>query len=253
MCIARTFIFRKRTVVRQQESPEGETAVYVCNHSGAIGPMSVSLYFDRPYRSWVTHCVFDKEITPNFIFHDFFQGRQFKWKAPMRLLSRIVAVLLRPLLTAQNGVKVYRTDARVFGTYKESVKTLEGGENLVIFAESPVKGGKYVNKLYDGIADLGLFYWRVTGKKLKYYPVYIPSTLRTVNVGESVEFCPDNTIEEERVRLTSAIESAINAIGDSLPPHKVANFLPPAYYENYAEYINDPAAYWKFVEQKHSD
>lgn len=249
---AKTFFYPKREVVRSEESKNEEAAVYICNHSTTIGPMNAVLYFDRPAVPWVTHCVFDKKVRTNYVFHDIFRARQYKCKFFFRWLARFIAWFLHPLLVAQDSIKVYRTDSRIMNTYKESIQRIKEGCNLIIFPESPVKYNTYINKLYDGIADLGFFVWKTLHIKLKYYPTYIPPKLKTINVGEPVVFNPDNPIEVERERINKLLEDKFQIIGDSLPKHKIVRFLPESYYKYYGEFENDPKAFWKFVDQKKS-
>lgn len=251
--LARKLIYKPRTIEREVDEGD-EPIVYVANHSADAGVMYMGLYFDRPFRPWATHCIIEEGITPNYIFHDFFFGRQYKTKWPCRLLSRIVTVMLRPLIIAQNPIWVYRTDSRIMTTYKESIATLKDGQNITIFAESPIKKGRFVNKLNEGIVDLGMFAYKALGRDIAYCPVYIPAGgLDVIKVGTPIHFDHTAPIAAERQRITQYLEDSIESMGASLPEHKVVNFLAPTYYQYYAEFEHDNMAYWKFLEQKKSD
>lgn len=251
--LVKHFIMPKREVVRDLPREEDEVAVYVCNHSGAVGPLATAMYMDCKARSWMSYCVTDRKIAPNYIFHDFFFGRQYRCPAFARGLAKLVATLLIPLLETQNGVRVYRNDARIFKTFKESVDALRAGNNLVIFAESPKPHGKYVNTLYEGIADLGAFVWKVLKLKLNFYPVYIPPKERILRVGKPVQYNPDWSTDEARKELPKQIAERIEALGDLVKKHTPIPFLPKAYYRHYAaEFMECPEAYWQFVAQEYS-
>ena len=80
-------IFKKSKVVTKAELTD-EPAVFLCNHSGAIGPALMTLYFERPHKTWVIDFAMDKEIGPNYFFHDGFFGRSKKCKWFYRMLSK---------------------------------------------------------------------------------------------------------------------------------------------------------------------
>lgn len=246
-------IFHKRKVVYEHIPEDNEPAVYVCNHSGAIGPVNMTLYFDRPARPWIVSYIFDKEIAPNFVFHDFFFARGKKCKFFWRGLARVVAFFLRPLLEMQNAISVYKINARARHTFKNTIDALKSGENIIIFPECPTKYSKYICELYDGFIQMGKYYYDQTGKLLKFYPVYVPPQLKTINVGEPISYDVGVSAEENRHKIAEYLKLEIDKIAKSLPKHKAIPFLTEDYYENYGEFVNNPDDYWKFVACKKSE
>lgn len=247
-------IFKKRTVVYSEEPEEEGGVVFVSNHAGAIAPANMALWFDRPVRPWIISYIFDKKVNSNFIYHDFFFARGSEHKRFQRMLAKIVAILLRPLLTAWRSIKVYRTEAEVLSTFKESLTALMNGENLIIFPESPEKRYQYVNAFSDGFAELGRMYYKLTGKPLKFYPTYIGAGLKTINVGDPVVYNPENPDNvAERVRISDALAERIQAIAESLPEHEATPYKTEKFYEYYSEFVDDLPAYWQFCNQKRSE
>ena len=245
-------IFPKCKLVTKQQIPDDEPAVFLCNHSAAIGPALMTLYFEKPHKTWVISYAMDKKIGPNYFFHDGFFGRSHKCKWFFRLLSKIVMPMLRPLLRMGDPILVYH-DRRITNTFNESVEALEQGKNLVVFPESPVRATEYVSTLYDGFADVGRMYFKKTGKCLKFYPVYCEKKNRVISIGEPITYDPNAPQRDERRIIAEHVQNGIDSLARELPPHKPVPFMQPVWYEYYGEYENDVVAYWALCNQKHSD
>ncbi len=252
--IARTFIFKPRTIEYDVTPTEGEVAIFVPNHSGALGPANMCLYFDQTFRPWIISYLNDDEVSCNFIFHNFFNGRAKKHKAPWRLLAKIVKLLLVPLLEAQNPVWLEHSPSGIVAAMKESVAALKDGKNLVIFAENDKEQySEYINELNEGFIDVARLYYRDTKLPLKFYPVYIPDGLDVIRVGQPTEF--DGTVQAkaERHRIATHIADQITQMAIALPEHKKPVFVNEDFYKYYPEYVGNDVEYFRFVNQKHSD
>ncbi len=260
-------VFPKREVIRATETPEDEVAIYVPTHSTATGPSTMILYFDRPIRPWVIGYLNDKKVAPNFIFHNFLYGRGQKLKWFWRMLSRIIKFLLIPLLRANNPIWIDRSPAGVIKAYKDSVETLESGKNVVVFPEAYFKHSEesqekglqigayspYVHYLNEGFVDIARAYYKKTKKTVKFYPVYIPMDIMNIYVGAPVEYDPDNSAKDERSRITEYIQQEITRMGESLPPHRKAEFVNNEFYRCYGEYSPSDEAYFNSVNCRRSD
>ncbi len=252
--IARTFLFKKRTIEYDVVPEDGEIAIFVPNHSGAMGPSNMCLYFDQPFRPWIISYLHDKKVANNFIFHNFFNGRAKKCKAFWRLLAKIVRLALVPLLEAQDPIWIEHSPSGIIASMKESVKTLNSGKNLVIFAENNrAQYSEYINTLNEGFIDVARQYYRETKNPLKFYPVYIPDGLKVIRVGKPVEFDGAATPKSERHRIALYIADNITEMAKALPEHKKPQFVNQDFNNYYSEFIGDDEAYFKFVNQKHSN
>lgn len=236
-----------RAKVKNETPAEDEPAVYLCNHSGAIGPALMTLYFEKPHKTWLINYVLNKEKNANFVFHDFFFCRSKKHPKPWRLLSRLVAFLLRPLLYLSDPIPVYH-DKNMLTTFKESVDALQGGQSLVIFPECPEKHSEFVNDLYAGFADLGRTYYALTKKRLKFYPVYAEKANRAICIGAPIAFDPALPAHEQRIVIKDFVRDNIDRLARTLPEHKPVPFLPEVWYEYYGEYRDNMLEYWKLFE-----
>lgn len=239
-------IFPACEIKTKEELPD-EPAVYLCNHSAAVGPALMTLWFNKPHRTWIVSFALDKKLGPNYFYHDAFFGRGRKCKWFWRLLSKIVMPMLRPLLKQGEPIPVYH-DRRIVEAFRESVAAMEEGKSIVIFPESPVRYSEYVHTVYDGFADIGRAYYTKTGKCLKFYPVYAEKKNRVISVGTPIEYDPTLPPREQRRVIAEHIQTGIDSLARELPPHKPVPFLPEFWYKYYGEYEHDVASYWKLFE-----
>ncbi len=252
--VARTFIFKPRAVEYEVTPLTDEVAIYVPNHSGAMGPANMCLYFDLPFRPWIIGYLNNSEVTNNYIFHNFFCGRSKKHKTPWRMLARIVKWALVPLLEAQDPIWLEHTPKGILGALKDSVSTLKAEKNIVIFAESD-KGqySEYINYLNEGFVEVARSYYKDTGKNVNFYPVYIPNGLDVIKVGKPTPYDGTANPKEERHRIALALAQGITDVARALPEHEKPVFNNEEFNKYYAEFIGDDEAYFRFVNQKHSD
>lgn len=240
-------VFPKPKIVYKTEPEKDEPAIYVANHSAAIGPAMMTLYFEKPHKTWMIAYPLDKEKGANFAFHDIFFGRAKKNKCFWRVLSKIVAKMLRPVLAYGNPIPVYH-DKRMINTFRESLDALNDGQNLVIFPESPERYSQYVCSFYEGFVDLGRTYYTTTGKNLKFYPCYIEKKNKVISVGEPVVYDHSKPTRLLREEISVALRNAVDELARELPEHKPVPFLPEVWYEFYGEYEHNPTEYWRMIE-----
>ena len=204
MNIARWFVPRP-TLVITEPIPAGEPVVFVANHEKNYGPAMMQLFFPIAYRPWIIYNMLDEDVCKPYVQESFFDKR-LKWP---RWLSKPVVAILTPiivrLMQATNPVPVYRgRPDRIVETFRQSIKALENGENLLIFPEKPEAEpfSDAVNEFYEGFLYLAKLYYRKTGKSLSFCPVSINPKTETISVGKSVRFNSESEFqaESERVR-----------------------------------------------------
>lgn len=241
-------VFPRAKVTRDVPDRPGEAAVYCCNHSQALGPVYMTLYFDRPHRTWIIGHALDKKRRQNFAFHDFFAGEARKCKAFWRALARFVSTFLAPLYSLARPIPVYH-NKKMLATFKESVQALRSGESVVIFSESLTEYSEYANKSSEGFCELGRAYFLKTGKRLKFYPCYAEKKNRAIRIGAPVVFNETRPAREERRRIAERITSDMDRLARSLPkkfkpiPHQTDKWN-----EAYGRHIAHPAEYWSMFD-----
>lgn len=214
----------KRIACGKVERPEwewhteipDEPVLFVSNHTKIYAPSAMILY--KPdVRLWVNgYFVHYKECWNHML-------KKVLKERPWYLKVLFVAVmpLIIYVFRAIDGIPVYH-DTRVKKTFGLVLETMKEGGSTMIFperTENPVN--KYVYEFNKGFTYLGPMYYKRTGKRLKFYPVYFCESLKKVIVGEPVEYNPDLPMNEQADSICRYLESKIAEEGDALPPHDI--------------------------------
>lgn len=241
-------MFRKAKTTYETPVPD-EPAVFVSNHSGVRGPVMTTLYFPRRQNSWTVSFALDQEKVKNYAYHDILFGDARRCKGFWRFLSKIIGALLPSLLRFENVIPVYH-DSNIVKTFKQSVKALKDGNDLIIFAESPQRYTPYVNRLQPGFVDLAKLYYRRSGKCLRFYPMYVEKKNAVISIGTPIVYDPEQLMEEQREQITAYLADEIDRLARKLPPHKPRPFLPQIWYDAYGERFEfDTAGYWHMIDE----
>ena len=200
-----------------------EPCVIVGNHSQIHGPLASELRLDFPHETWCAGEMMRRDEVSAYAFRDFWSFKP-RWTLPFyRLLSKLITPLAICLFNNAHTIPVYH-DIRLRNTFRLSLEALNGGESLVIF---PEKNEKYNHILYafqDKFIDLARYYYKQSGKRLSFVPMYLAPSLRSVFFGEAIVFDPDAPIETERKRICNALSEAITALADAQPLHTVVPY-----------------------------
>lgn len=214
--------YPKLEVVGLENLP-AEASIVVGNHAQMNGPLAAELYFPEPRVTWCAGEMMDRKTVPEYAYRDFWSQKP-KWTRPFyKILARIIAPLSECIFTNAATIGVWH-DARIVTTFRQTMKKLEDGANVIIF---PEKDEPYNNILYafqDRFIDAAKMYYRKSGKALAFVPVYIAPKLRKIYIGTAIRFCPDAPIEQERARIRDGLMTEITAMARALPEHTVVPY-----------------------------
>ncbi len=214
--------YGKMEVVGLEKLPQ-ENAILVGNHCQMNGPIAGELFLPDNCYTWCAGQMMKLKDVPAYAFDDFWSKKP-KWQQPFfRAASYLIAPLAVVLFNNARTVAVYR-DMRIMSTFKESLKMLQQGINLLIF---PEKDETYNNILYrfqENFIDIAAMYYKKTGISLSFVPVYIAPTLRKIYIGNAVLYNSENKISEERERISAVLAEEITNMARKLPEHIVVPY-----------------------------
>ena len=76
--------------------------------------------------------------------------------------------------------------------------------------------GRYARRgvvsFYTGFVHVARSYYKMTGKQAVFYPIYADKDRRTITIEKGIVFDPQAKFSEEKLRVASALEAAINRI-----------------------------------------
>ncbi len=136
--------------------PLDKGSIVLSNHEGTDAPMALELYYDAPMRMWGAHEM-NSGLRKMYSYQSKVYFHQKKhWNIHLaRLFCLIASPLTNLFYSGFDLISTYH-DARFAKTIRESITSLENGDNLIIFPEKSDKG--YLPELegfFSGFALLG--------------------------------------------------------------------------------------------------
>ncbi len=214
--------YPKIEVVGAENLPD-EPAIIVGNHTQMNGPIACELYFPGKRYTWCAGQMMHLKEVPAYAYQDFWSQKPGYTRWFYKLLSYIIAPLSVCVFNNANTIGVYR-DARILSTFKNTVKRLEEGANIIIFPEHDAPYNHIVYGFQDKFIDVAKLYHKKTGKELSFVPVYIAPALKTMYLGKPVRYRAASPIEVERQRICQYLMDAITQIACGLPEHTVVPY-----------------------------
>ncbi len=197
---------------------EGNTAsvsptVYVIHHQNLSGPIhAVGLLKDEA-RIWVYHMF----LTRKACFDQFYSytfTQRFRWPKPFAFLAAgALSLILPPLLRAFGAVPVYRGTG-AFSTFRQSLLALTRGENLIICPDIEYSSSSSkVGDVYTGYLGLEKFYYKETGRHLRFVPLYVSRSSKALVMGNPITFINGREFKRESLRVSAALRASLNMMG----------------------------------------
>ena len=225
------WLFYPKLEVLGTENLPDDAAIIVGNHTQMNGPIAAELYCPGKHYTWCAGQMMHLADVPGYAFQDFWSQKPKYTHWFYRILSYVIAPLSVLVFNSANTISVYR-DSRIMRTFKDTVRRLEEGNNIVIFPEHDVKYNHILYEFQDRFIDVAKLYYRKTGKEVAFVPLYIAPKLKKMYLGTPIRFCAANPIDEERERIREYLMREITAIACGLPEHTVVPYrnIPKKYY-----------------------
>lgn len=224
-------LFYPAITVEGLEKLPQEPCVIVANHCQMNGPIACELYLPGKRAIWCAGQMMHLKEVPGYAFQDFWSQKP-KWCQPFfKLASYLIAPLSVCVFNNAHTIVVYR-DSRIISTFKNTVKALCDGANVVIFPEHDVKHNHIIYDFQDKFIDIARLYYKKTGKALQFVPMYISPKLRKMYLGEPVPFDAAAPMDVQRPAIRDRLMTAITDIAVALPEHTVIPYrnIPKKYY-----------------------
>ena len=189
--------------------PPEEPTVYVCRHLDMHGPKTTLVWLKFHVHPMVLHIFFDRKKTydqyTNYTFTERKGKKKKKHHPIVFLISRIVPAGVKSI----KAIPVYRDDGiNSTKTLKSALEYLKADESIIVYPDIDYTAGyEKESELYEGFLLLGQLYKRTTGKSLRFVPLYIDETTKTIK--EYPHICIDK-FRQERAEAYQYIKSSIN-------------------------------------------
>ncbi len=216
-------LFYPRISVEGTENLPGEASIIVSNHTKMNGPISCELYFPGERAIWCAGEMMHMKEVPEYAFNDFWGDKPQSVRWFYKLLSYIIAPIAACIFNNARTVPVYH-DARLMHTFRATMDALSEGKNVVIFPEHDAPHNHIINDFQDRFIDIAKIYYRRSGKRLSFVPMYIAPTMKKMYIGRAIQFDPEAPMAQERWRICEYLMHSVTDIAVSLPPHTVVPY-----------------------------
>jgi len=206
-------IFVKKTDFVYLGEPIRDGSIILSNHVGTAAPLAWELYGNVNFRFWGAH-----EMNSGLVSLYRYQSRVFyhdkkHWNLHLaRLFCLIASPLTVMFYKGLNLISIY-SDLRFHKTLKESVKTLENGESIVIFPEDSAKG--YLDVLEGFHTGFTLLTERCLkkGMDVPIYVAYYQKESKTYLVDKPVMLSELYAWSSDRFAIAEELCKRCNALG----------------------------------------
>lgn len=198
-------------------------SIIVGNHTQMHGPIVCEFYIPGEHYTWCAGEMMHLKDVPTYAYKDFWSEKS-KYSRPFyKLASYLIAPLSTFIFNNANTIGVYH-DSRILSTFRDTLKKLEDGANIIIFPEHNIPYNHIVYEFQNKFVDIAKLYYKKTGLKLTFAPLYIAPNLKKMYLGPPIQFCPENPMEEERKRICKYLMTQITEIACALPEHTVVPY-----------------------------
>ena len=214
--------YRKRKLIGVENIPK-EEALIIGNHAQIHGPITTQIFYPGYKYIWCIGQMMHIKEVPDYAYQDFWSQKPKYIRWFFRLFSYAIAPLSAYIFTRADAIAVYK-DARLISTFRETVKKLQDGAQVIIFPEQATAYNEIVNEFQDKFVDVARLYYKKTGKALSFVPMYNAPKLKTVVFGKPIVFDPELDMETQREKICTYLKTEITALAKSLPAHKVVPY-----------------------------
>ncbi len=199
--------------VTGKENVRDLPGIFVFNHREVYGPIAAVVFLPYEIRPWILYQMIEKKEVYLHMYEGTFSRIRWLPQVLCRLIPRMLSPVVAWALRSFDPIPVYRgTQASVIKTFSLSIECLAAGDSILLFPENPVRSyGKKVSDFYSGFANLGKLYYKKTGERLAFYPVYASSKKRELRIGEGVHFTPSGGASE-RGRIVETLKERMRAM-----------------------------------------
>jgi 1-acyl-sn-glycerol-3-phosphate acyltransferase len=212
----RRLFFPSRLRGLRNISAEGPVIV-VANHAGSFGPVSVITSVPKRMHPWVSHEVTDLRTVAGRIQAEFLE-QELHLRPPLsawlaRLIGRICVALMKDI----GAIPVYSQSKRIRSTVQESLRLMEEGKNILVFAEdSKIPLNEAICEFCTGFIHLAKLYYEKTRKAVQFIPVAVNRKVRGILVGAPIRFDAENPFPREKERLKRELENTVYTLYQQL-------------------------------------
>ncbi len=188
----------------------GEPLIFVSNHIGSYGPLSVLSSLPLKLYPWVAHEVTELRNVALRLQNEFTE-LELKLRPPVsvwlaRLIGRICVAVMRDV----QAIPVYASSRRIRDTLQRSLELLLKGRNILVFPENKERPiNEVLGDFSTGFLAMARQYYQRTRKALCFLPVAVNQKAKGIRIGRPIRFDAGLPYPQEKQRLKRELETSI--------------------------------------------
>jgi hypothetical protein len=210
-------IFKKKHQIIGSKKSLPETAIFITNHEGASGPITLNIFFPKILVPWGAHQMMSNYISRwKYLYHVFYRKKLKYGKFISFILASIFGLVSKIIY---NGVFLIATfpDWRVRKTIQESLEHLHHHNSIVVFPED--SSGGYLDEIeafHSGFVYLAQQFFYKNGKHIPIIPLYYHRKKCQIIIGKAYTLA-DFPASENRKQIAERFRIILNQLTESKP------------------------------------
>jgi 1-acyl-sn-glycerol-3-phosphate acyltransferase len=202
---------RKPLIVNESGLPLDHAAIIVANHSGAAGPMDISLFFPYPFIPWGAHQMKEGYRSRwNYAYHIFYRQKMKYGKFKSFVLATLLSIINKFLYV------------NITKTMRDSLKHLNDNIPILIFPEDSREGYEdEISHFNDGFVVLADYAYNHRNIDLPIYPVYYSKHDRIIIIGKPLIYSELVKENIKRSDIADLLRIKVNELYASIKSRKV--------------------------------
>lgn len=216
-------IKRKPYIRNDNDGPLDHKAIIVANHSGAAGPMDLSIFFPYKFVPWGAHQMKEGYKSRwNYAYHTFYRQKMKYGKVRSFILATLLSIINKFLYVNMRLVPTYQ-DVRFTKTMRESLRFAKKDIPILVFPEDSNEGYfDEITRFNKGFAVFADYAYKYHNLDLPIYPVYYSKRRKIIVIGKPVYYGELKAQGLNKSEVAEALRLKVNELYSSLPEDKKA-------------------------------
>jgi 1-acyl-sn-glycerol-3-phosphate acyltransferase len=128
-------------------------------------------------------------------------------------IARVVGKICVAIMKDIGAIPVYAKSRKIAATIQESLRLIERGRNILVFAEDSMRPlNEAICEFSTGFIHIAKLYYEKTRKAIQFIPVAVNRKVRRILVGKPIRFDAAAPFPREKERLKRELEDSVSAL-----------------------------------------
>ena len=195
----------------------GEPLIFVSNHIGSYGPLSLLSALPLKLYPWVASEVTELKAAACRLQKEFTE-LELRLRPPLsawlaRAIGRICVFIMHDI----QAIPVYASSRRIRSTLDRSLELLLKGKSVLVFPENKERPlNEVLGDFSTGFLAMARLYYQKTRKAIAFLPVAVNNRVKGIKLGKPIRFDGRRPFLQEKLRLKGELERSIYALDYSV-------------------------------------